>query len=447
MNRTSRSAGIGLALSLAASAATAQPYTANWSPLDAGVSNIVFALAEYDDGSGPDLYAGGLFTNAGFTANYVARWDGAAWTALGSSLNGTVHDLVVYDDGGGPDLYACGSFTVAGGVAANRVARWDGANWTTLGSGISGGSLPDVFDLCVYNDGSGDALYAAGHFNTAGSATALSIAKWNGSSWSALGTGFNHEAYRMAVYNDGGGDALFVGGLFTTAGGSSANYIARWRSGAWTAVGSGANGRVRAFAKHTDASGTALYIGGNFSTLSGVPANRIARMSGTTISAVGTGIVPGTFAPGVRALLSFDLDGSGFNELYAGGDFVSSGGTPTANVSRWDGAAWTALDTGTNAWVESLGGMSGVTPNGAPALFVGGGFTTAGGVGASRVAAYACDCVIDFAPPFCTIDFFDIMAYLSLLAGGNLQADLNADGIIDFFDISYFLSVYSSGCP
>ena len=447
MNKSSRLAGLACSLTLCASAATAQPYAANWSPLDTGVSNTVYALAEYDDGSGPDLYAGGSFTNAGFTANYIARWDGVAWTALGSSLNGTVHDLVVFDDGGGPDLYACGSFTVAGGVPANRVARWDGASWTALGSGLRGGSVPSVFDLCVYNDGNGDALYAAGRFNTAGSATAISIAKWNGSSWSGLGTGLNQEAYRMAVYNDGGGDALFVGGLFTTAGGTSTNYLARWRSGAWSAVGSGTNGRVRALAKHTDASGTALYIGGNFTAAGGVAANRIARLTNTTFSAVGTGIVPGTFVPGVRALLSFDLDGSGFNELYAGGDFVSSGGTPTANVSRWDGTAWTALDTGTNAWVEALGGMSGVTANGAPALFVGGDFTTAGGIGASRVASYACDCPADLAPPYCTMDFYDVLAYLSLLAASNPQADLNGDGVIDFFDILVFLNYFNGGCP
>jgi hypothetical protein len=36
-----------------------------------------------------------------------------------------VRALAVFDDGNGPALYASGDFTLAGGVAANYIARWD----------------------------------------------------------------------------------------------------------------------------------------------------------------------------------------------------------------------------------------------------------------------------------------------------------------------------------
>src|SRR5438445_2203855 len=85
---------------------------------------------------------------------------------------------------------------------------------------------------------SGSDLYAGGNFTTAGGSTANSIAKWNGGSWSALGspvTGMNNEVVALAV----SGSDLYAGGVFTTAGGSAANSIDRWNGRSWSALGSG----------------------------------------------------------------------------------------------------------------------------------------------------------------------------------------------------------------
>jgi hypothetical protein len=62
-------------------------------------------------------------------------------------------------------LYAGGIFTTAGGAAANRIARWDGASWSPLGSGANDAveALTVVFD-----DGGGAApLRRAGAFTAA----------------------------------------------------------------------------------------------------------------------------------------------------------------------------------------------------------------------------------------------------------------------------------------
>ena len=62
-------------------------------------------------------------------------------------------------------------------------------------------------------------------FTTAGGSAANNIAKWNGSSWSALGSGMDGDCvYALAV----SGSDLYAGGYFTTAGGTAANYIAKW---------------------------------------------------------------------------------------------------------------------------------------------------------------------------------------------------------------------------
>src|SRR5512142_313427 len=56
-----------------------------------------------------------------------------------------------------------------------------------------------------------------------------------------LGT-FN-PIYALAVDNDGN---VYVGGGFHSIGGVLANYIAKWNGTAWSALGSGMNGTVRA---------------------------------------------------------------------------------------------------------------------------------------------------------------------------------------------------------
>ena len=38
----------------------------------------------------------------------------------------------------GTNLYAGGYFTTAGGVPANYIAKWDGSAWSALGSGMNG---------------------------------------------------------------------------------------------------------------------------------------------------------------------------------------------------------------------------------------------------------------------------------------------------------------------
>src|SRR5437870_3311131 len=92
----------------------------------------------------------------GTAANYIAKWDGSSWTALGSGMGGVPGPYYPYYRPGvyalalsGSDLYAGGLFTTAGDTTANYIAKWDGSNWTALGSGIGGGfgGYPVVYAL------------------------------------------------------------------------------------------------------------------------------------------------------------------------------------------------------------------------------------------------------------------------------------------------------------
>ena len=245
----------------------------SWSAVGAGMDPGVGALAVFDDGDGPALYAGGDFTTAGgVSANRIAKWDGTSWSALGSGMNDIVYDLAVFDDGGGAALYAGGPFTTAGGVIANGIAKWNGSSWSALGSGMN----DLVAALIVFDDGGGPALYAGGDFTTAGGVSANRIAKWNPGvpgSWSPLGAGMNDPfsiaVSALAVFDDGGGPALYAGGYFTTAGGVSANRVAKWDGSSWSPLGSGVTSAVRALTVFDDGGGPALYVGGDFTMAGG----------------------------------------------------------------------------------------------------------------------------------------------------------------------------------
>jgi hypothetical protein len=152
-----------------------------------------------------------------------------------------VQALTVFDDGGGPALYAGGTFATAGGVPAHSIAKWNGSTWSALDSGLD----PWVGALTAFDDGSGPALYAGGNFTTAGGVAANYIAKWNGTSWSALGSGMggvNPYVYALTVFDDSSGPALYAGGGFWTSPAGD-SYLAKWGGcsatvSPWTNLGS-----------------------------------------------------------------------------------------------------------------------------------------------------------------------------------------------------------------
>lgn len=169
-----------------------------------------------------NLYAGAWFVNRGQYFDGPIKWDGSAWSPLGSGVYpcGTLGALAV----AGTNLYAGGALLTAGGVPVNGIAKWDGSTWSALGSGLVGIGTEEnpeqVWALAVV----GNDLYVGGKFTQAGGLPATNIAKWNGSTWSALGSGVNGIVFALAADQAG---HLFVGGDFTMAGTNMAAHIAQ----------------------------------------------------------------------------------------------------------------------------------------------------------------------------------------------------------------------------
>jgi hypothetical protein len=353
-----------------------------WSALDAGVNGAINALVSDANGN---LYVGGTFTLAGqISANHVAKWDGTTWSALGSGISsgGSVNALVLDTNG---NLYAGGSFTAAGGVGATNIAKWNGTIWSTLGADLQPRSFPDIgayssVDALAF-DGSGN-LYVGGAFIAPGAVSAPNIAKWDGSTWSALGSGLSRAQYALdavhALACDTNGN-LYAGGDFIAAGGVNANYIAKWDGSTWSALGTGVNNYVWSLAVDTNGN---LYAGGSFTAAGGIIANGIARWNGVAWSALGSGFSGGGWLPGAGALV-FDTKGY----LYAGGGFTLAGGVSANRVARWDGSAWSPLGTGIGEG-DPVAKVNALVFDPQGNLYAGGNFATAGGLPATNIAKW-----------------------------------------------------------
>ena len=378
-------------------------------------------MVVFDDGSGsgPQLYAA-----VGVGGLRVAKWNGTSWISLGSGMNSPVLALAVFNDGTGAALYAGGSFVLADGVPVNRLAKWTGTTWQSVGGGVTGGaSVVNV--MTVHNDGSGSALYVAGAFGNAGPVPAGNIAKWNGSSWAALGTGVFGNVSSSVHALLSVGSTLYVGGEFSHAGGFTSpflvNRIARWNGTSWSGLGTGMNfgSMVESLAVFDDGlgGGPLLHAGGTFTMAGDVAANGVAKWNGSSWSPLGAGL---TGSPGyARALAVFD-DGNGL-ALYAGGQFSGAGGTAANRIAKWDGIQWSPLGAGVSSWIETLRVHEDNTGDG-PDLYVGGEFTMAGGMTTGKVAVWR-GC-----------------------SGGPMPGDINGDGSVNVSDMLAVISQWGN-CP
>ena len=323
----------------------------NWSDVG-GATDYGYALSVFDDGSGVALFVGGRLSSAGgVLANHIAKRTGSVWAGLGTPSQGIDSEplaTAVFDDGSGPALFVGGGFATAGATSAASIAKWNGSGWTALSSGTNG----TVLALAAFDDGTGTALYAGGSFTSAGGIAASHIARWDGATWSSLGSGLNDTADALAVFDDGTGPALYAGGDFTAAGGVSASHIAKWNGTSWTILGSGVSGgsapvQVNALAVF----GSALYAAGRFTSAGGIAANRIARWDGFSWSPLGSGIA-GLQPISVNALAVFD--GGGGPALYVGGPFTLAGSITANYIAGWNGTSWFALSGGLSDAVFAL---------------------------------------------------------------------------------------------
>jgi len=262
------------------------------------------------------------------------------WNTMDGGVTANIaigYDVTAMTEYNGNQIVAGLFTTVGGSVAASNIAQWNGTTWSPLGSGVSsissGGVTSSVNAITVYNG----ELYVAGYFDTAGGIPVNGLAKWNGTSWSAVNNGTYSlvgSIKAMAVFN---GD-LYVGGYFDSIGGIAAEGIAKWDGTIWSALGSGTNGDEGAVETLTSYNGN-LYVGGLFTQAGGVPALNIASWNGSGWSALGGGLATTCGCGGVVNIASYQ------GNIYAAisGEDTSINNYGTGSVAKWDGSSWSYI--------------------------------------------------------------------------------------------------------
>ncbi|MGE4071000.1 MAG: hypothetical protein AB7E72_07480 [Lysobacterales bacterium] len=311
-----------------------------------------------------------------------------------SGPSGTVGAFAVWDDGSGEALYvgahnnsAGGIFTTAGGIAVNGIGRWNGVSWSALGSGLNG----SVSSIAAIDD----ELVVCGSFNRAGGVLVNGIARWNGHRWADMGADFRDCSTTTVL-----GGVLYASGNLN----SIPWTVARWTGSSWVAVGSGFDQPVSALAVYNGS----LVAGGNFRTFDTRQIRYVAQWDGSEWQSIGTGL------PGWVMELAVHQ-----GELIASGLFTYGSGGTTSRVAHWNGSSWGPLGalnraealvdvdgelyagtTGTNggvmhwtggAWVPVGGGTDGIVYSAfgwQGQLYVGGVFGRAGNTAANRAARW-----------------------------------------------------------
>lgn len=308
------------------------------------------------DGAGPleaRLVIGGYFYSPidGISLANVAEWDGTTWQPLGNGPDLTVNALTTWDpDGDGPAvdlLVAGGVFSHAGGAPANSIAAWNGTTWQELGSGVSSdGPYPTSVSCLTTWDPDGDGplgiqLIAGGGFTSAGGVAAKHVARWDGSTWHALGGGCSGNVFSLTTWDpDGPGPVspqLAVGGSFASAGGAPAAGVALWDGEQWRSLATdqplwGVTGLSTWDPDGPGPLATQLAAAGPAVSADEADPFAVALWDGITWRTVGPNM-----SGNVHALASWEVDGAGASapRLLAAGIFKYAGNTVVNGVAAW----------------------------------------------------------------------------------------------------------------
>jgi len=225
----------------------------SWSKLDS--QNVQPFNGQIDalcsDANG-NIYVSGEFTNSDTTVfngghAYVAKWDGSTWQEVGtgnSALNANGEIISICFDKFG-NLYAAGTFE--DNTGKSYVAKWNGNNWTELGTGTNALN-PNSYLTTVCVDTNGN-VYTAGAFTDGVNVTTgnLSVAKWDGTSWSELGNGVCAQWDTMdnsifSLIADPQGN-IYAGGILHYGNGGTNQYygVSRWNGTSWDILNYGSN--------------------------------------------------------------------------------------------------------------------------------------------------------------------------------------------------------------
>lgn len=239
------------------------------------------------------------------------------------------------------NIYVGGDFSMINGEYYWGIAKWNGSQWDSLSSGFhvigqNTASSNGARALAYYNN----ELYAGGYFINVEGKPIRYIARWNGVKWDSLPQSPNANVTQLVVCNG----KLYAFGQFNRIGTSLCNKIAFWDGVSWTPIGMPYS--IPYLADIAEYKGE-LYLGGNIHGAGSDPNNYdLVKFDGTNWVPVGGGIKGGV--SDVSCLKVFN------NELYIGGFFSKAAGNAGENLMKWDGLQFKEVIGGLDAQIWGI---------------------------------------------------------------------------------------------
>jgi hypothetical protein len=259
-----------------------------------------------------NVYAAGSFSKSIdlFDYYYVAKWNGKTWDMLGvpdtAFMGGTITSITTDLKG---NVYASPK------NQRNKlqyVIKWNGTSWSRLGTSFETNIYDPIRNIEVDESGN---IYAAGNAFKKGSSNYNSVNKWDGSSWSEIGSSdtFNFYDEIQSIAYDNKGTLYATGKIYT----EFKYYVAKYNI----------SPTITSFTPtYVSSGGTVTIKGKNFNgtnsvTFGGVVASSFTVINDTTINAIvgigSTGNVSVTTPGGSSSLAGFILNPNklGISEL------------------------------------------------------------------------------------------------------------------------------------
>lgn len=346
---------------------------ASWNP---GPVVRVYALAA----NATSVYVGGDFGSIGGQtrlrlAKLSTGGTGAADPAWDPGANQRIRAIVI-DPGGW--LYVGGDFTILGGQPTNYLAKLTSSGIATVDT--TWNPSPNNVVLSLALDPAGR-LCAGGVFGVVGGQLAMGIARVT-STGSVVSAPFAQVQGQVNAIARGPDGSHYVGGAFGRADLYVRRNILKLRNDGtidpnWSPAVSG--GAVKSITVAPDGS---VFAAGGFQSAGGQSRYLVAKMSDSgagTVDPTWNPNLGGGFTPVVNALA---LDSLG--ALYLGGDFSTVGGVTMRNVAKVSSAGSGLLDPSWNAATDNT--VTAVGVDAAGDVYLGGFFATVKGVPRSGLA-------------------------------------------------------------
>ena len=218
-----------------------------------GADGSVNQLAVVTAGPEKGVYFGGEFKHIG--GNYfagLARFDGTQWHQVGDGCPCNVTALLVDSEVQPPVVYVAGKAHVSGKTI---IAEYRNGNWRTLANSVVGLGQ-QILAMTIHPSKERRLLVVGGSFTEVRGSepirklppeTAMGVAAWDGSSWSAIGKGLQgdvringfggfggtattgpHAVRALLSVVESGHAVLYAGGNFTRSDNVRLQGLARW---------------------------------------------------------------------------------------------------------------------------------------------------------------------------------------------------------------------------